>query len=253
LNISREEVEEAFLFIRTNLHPYPAYHYYRFHPEGEASSPASPPLIPSVYIYQSTTAACGYEVEVIESRRFLVRLNPLYQQLRQTPDLAFSQGEREHVAHYLERARFFMHQLQQRTTLLKKVATYLVHHQRDFLEYGPSHLRPLIQRAVSQALHVHVSTISRAVSNKFALLPSRELIPLSRFFFADLEAPGLIRQFIAQETTPLSDESVAKKLLHEHGITLSRQMVAKYRTDLGIPAARQRTILRRSGGKSYDS
>lgn len=242
LDIPREEVEEAFLFIRTNLHPYPAYRYY---PQIHSLPSASPLLIPSVIIHRSATSASGYDIEIVESQRFLLRLNPLYQQIRHSPELALSPGELEHINHFLERARLFLSQLQRRSLLLRNVTTYLVHCQRDFLDYGPLHLRPLTQKSVAQALHIHVSTVSRAVAGKFAQLPSRELIPLNRFFSAEVRVQELIRQIILSESEPLSDNHIARLLSEQHEITLSRQMVANYRTGLGIPSARQRAMLRK--------
>lgn len=240
LGSTRAEIEEAFLFIRTNLHPYPAHHHYAHQgpaPQARAS------LVPSVLIHRNASSAGGYEVEVIESQRFLLRVNPTYQQIRQQPEMALSTGELEHVTHFLERARLFMSQLQRRSVLLRKVMTYLVSYQHDFLDQGLLHLRPLTQKTVAQALDIHVSTISRAIAAKFAWLPSQELIPLHRFFSAELRVQELIRQIIAGESDPLSDARVAELLKERHSITLSRQMVANYRTELGIPAARQRAVL----------
>jgi RNA polymerase sigma-54 factor len=242
LNISREEVEEAFLFIRTNLHPYPADLYYA---HAYSSPAASSPPVPSVLIQRSTTSACSYDVEVTESQHFLLRLNPLYQQIRQRPELTASPHELEHVIHFLGRARLFISQLQRRYLLLHKVATYVVDYQRDFLDRGALHLRPLTQKQVAQVLGVHVSTISRAIADKFAELPSHELIPLSRFFSSELRVQELISQVIVSETEPLSDARIAVLLGERYGISLSRQMVANYRTCLDIPAARQRAVLRR--------
>lgn len=243
LKIQREEVEDTFLFIRSNLHPYPAHHHY-----AQVSDPSSSstPAIPSVLIHKSATAVCGYEVEVIESQRFFLRINPLYQDMRRNTAMALSPGELEHVTHFLERSRLFLSQLRRRQILLQKVSSYLVEYQRDFLDRGTLALRPLTQKTVAEILGVHVSTISRAIASKFAQLPSQEILPLSRFFSAELRVQELIHQLIANETAPLSDERIARHLKQEYGITLSRQMVANYRTELRLPAARQRALLRGS-------
>lgn len=246
LQIPRTDVEEVFLFVRANLHPYPAHHYYADPSDASASESTSVPTVPSLVIQRSTTALCGYEVEVVESQRFVLRLSPLYQQLKQNPSLDLSPGEAEHVRQLVERGRIFLNQLQRRHTFLCKLGTHLVEYQRTFLEQGPMALRPLTQKTVAEAVGVHVSTISRAVASKYAQLPSREIVPLSRFFSTETRAQELIRQIIANETTPLSDERIAKLLKDEHGITLSRQMVANYREELRLPAARQRALLRRA-------
>lgn len=246
LQIPRADVEEVFLFVRANLHPYPAHHHYTDLGDGSASGRTNMPAFPSLLIQHSPTAPCGYEVEVVESQRFVLRLNPLYQQLKQNPGLTLSSGEAEHVTQFLERGRIFLSQLQRRHTFLRKLGMYLVEEQRDFLEQGVASLRPLTQKEVAKAVGVHVSTISRAVAGKYAQVPSREIVPLSRFFSAETRAQELVRQIIANEITPMSDERIAKLLKEEHGITLSRQMVANYREALRLPAARQRALLRRA-------
>ncbi|HZO75823.1 MAG TPA: hypothetical protein VFB60_26730 [Ktedonobacteraceae bacterium] len=242
LNVSRTEVEEAFLFIRSNLHPYPAHHYFA---ASEHSVVGRELLIPSVLIHRN--AAADYEIEVIESQRFLLRFNPAYRRLQQHPELTFSPGEREHVTHFLDRARLFLRQLQRRSLLLHKLMLFLVNYQRDFLDHGLTHLRPLSQKIAAQEIGVHVSTISRAIANKYAQLPSRELIPLHLFFSAEQRVQQVIRQIIASEKECLSDAAIARLLSEQHGVTLSRQMVANYRIELSIPAARQRAILRKQG------
>lgn len=240
LHITREEVEEAFLFIRHNLHPYPAHQYC-----AQVNDPAaaSPLLVPSVLIQRSQTAPCGYAVEVVESQRFLLRLNPLYQHVRDTLGATLSAEERGHVSRSLEQAKLFIEHLQRRYSLLYQIVTYLVDLQRDFLDHGPAHLHPLTQTAVAHALSIHISTMSRAISNKFAQLPTQELIPISRFFATEGRAQELIQQCIAHETTPLSDGQIARILKEQSGITVSRQMVANYRAGLGIPSTRLRKVL----------
>ena len=245
LNVSRIEVEEAFLFIRSNLHPYPAHHYFAANGHSFTNREL---LIPSILIHRKAASGSDYEIEVIESQRFFVRFNPTYQRLRQHPELTFSPGELEHVTHFLDRARLFMRQLQRRSLLLHKLVLFLVNYQRDFLDHGLTHLRPLSQKIAAQEIGVHVSTISRAIANKYAQLPSRELIPLHLFFSAELRVQQVIRQIIVNEKECLSDATIARLLSERHGVTLSRQMVANYRIELGIPAARQRAILRKQGG-----
>jgi RNA polymerase sigma-54 factor len=240
LALSREEVERTFLYIRTNLHPYPAHHYYAHSSEPPSVSPR---VVPSVVIQRNTTAPSGYTVEVVESQRFLLRVSPLYRQLHHEPKLMLTPGEREHVTHYFERARLFITGLQRRALLLQKVTTQAITHQREFLEYCPLYLRPLTQHTIAQELGVHASLISRVVAGKFAQLPSCELLPLSRFFAAEMRIQELIRQMILQEHHPLSDARIAQRLRDQYGVSLSRQMVANYRADLGIQAARQRAVV----------
>lgn len=165
--------------------------------------------------------------------------------LRQHPHLTTSSAEAAHVTHFLDRARLFISSLQRRYLLLHRVATYLVNYQQEFLERGPWYLRPLTQTTVASALGIHTSTISRVAAGKLCQLPSREVLPLSRFFAPEERSRELIRQIISNESEPLSDAHIAGLLERHYGIHLSRQMVARYREDLGIQAARRRAVLRR--------
>ena len=102
---------------------------------------------------------------------------------------------------------------------------------------------------IAEMTGVHPSTISRAVKDK-AIRTPRGIFPLKRFFTAGL--PGdrrvsvdavheAIRQIIQEEdpTVPLSDQAITEKLSAK-GIDISRRTVAKYRTELGIPAKSKR-------------
>src|SRR4029077_13211767 len=64
LAVNREEVEKAFLFIRNNLHPYPAHHYYA---QSSDSQSAALSVGPSVLIHRTLAEPHDYEVEVVES------------------------------------------------------------------------------------------------------------------------------------------------------------------------------------------
>ena len=242
LRVSREEIEEAFAFIHRTLYPYPAAHYYAH--VGDPP-PAGPSAAPSLLIHRSATTASGYEVEVVESQHFLLRMSPAYVHLSRHPHLTISSAEAAHVTHFLDRARLFIRSLQRRYLLLHQVATYLVNYQQEFLERGPLYLRPLTQTAVAHALGIHTSTISRVAAGKLCQLPSREVLPLSRFFAPQERSHELIGQIISNESEPLSDAHIAGLLERQYGIHLSRQMVAKYREGLGIQAARKRAFLRR--------
>lgn len=266
LGASIAEVQAAAVFIKKNLNPYPAQQYYPARGAIRRERPAAP----SVLIHEDREMN-DYRVEVVESRRFVLRINPLYQLLlhpeaarsavlpsgRRVGDVddamraalarvALAPEEREHVAIYVERARAFISALRQRYRILQDIAEALVAAQRDFLRYGPLHLRYLTQAMVAEQVHVHPSTVSRATSGKFALLPGNTLTPLSVFFAAELKVREVLRELIEQEVRPLSDQRLAE-LLTSRGMPLSRQMVAVHREQMGIPSARERARLRRAG------
>ena len=51
------------------------------------------------------------------------------------------------------------------------IAQQIVSRQRDFLEHGPSHLKPMTMAEVAEAVGVHETTVSRAVSGKYMATP----------------------------------------------------------------------------------
>jgi RNA polymerase sigma-54 factor len=93
---------------------------------------------------------------------------------------------------------------------------------------------PLTRTEIASELGLHESTISRATADKTALLPNRTLLPISEFFIATRGVQDVLRELIANETTPLSDDELARQLA-KRGYPIARRTVAKYRDALKIP------------------
>jgi RNA polymerase sigma-54 factor len=225
LGVSYDHVLALRGFVREHLRPFPL--------QGGAAGDA-PALMPDLVI---TAEEQGFSVEVVESRRFALRLNPLYQQLAR----ALSQGQADisadealHLSTYVSRARLFLSHLRQRQATMQRIAETIVVRQEAFLRYGMQCLAPLTRAEVAAEVGVHESTVSRATAHKYAQLPSRVVIPVSDFFRASLPVKTVLREIIAQEQTPLTDEELGERL-RERGFPLARRTVAKYRAQLGIP------------------
>ena len=112
-------------------------------------------------------------------------------------------------------------------------------------------LRPMYMTEAAQALDVHLSTVSRAVKDKY-LQCRQGVFPLSYFFSApapdgsDVSRRAVLlqlRELIDGEDKahPLSDEKL-RCLLEQKGCVLSRRTVAKYREELGIPGTAGRQM-----------
>ena len=126
-------------------------------------------------------------VEVVESRRFYLRLNPLYQELSQAivqRQQEVSSEEREHLNTFVSRTRLFLTNMRQRRETIRRIAECLAERQEGFLRYGVRHLAPLTRAEVAAEIGVHESTVSRATANKYVQVPSREIVPFSTFFTA---------------------------------------------------------------------
>lgn len=150
----------------------------------------------------------------------------------------------------IERARFLIEAIEQRKNTLLRVAIEIVGHQRDFFE--SNRLLPLKMRDVADTLELHVSTVSRAISDKWMQTP-RGIFPMKFFFTgaapggetAGLESRDSVRnkvqEIIAGEDKqkPLSDEEVVEKL-RTLGVDIARRTVTKYRKMLNIPSSRER-------------
>ena len=187
----------------------------------------------------------GYEVTVRESRSLGLRINGIYRKLwdsmRHEPG-TYSNKDREHVQQYLTRAREFIDNLNQRRKTLKLIIEAVAEQQGEYLEQGLHALKPLTRLSVAHELGLHESTVGRAVSGKFAQIPTGDIIPCEIFFDASLAVKEVMKEVLAEEDSrkPYSDEKIAK-ILEERGIVIARRTVTKYREALKVlPAAQRR-------------
>ena len=231
LKIAVEEVEAVWEFVKTKLNPHPAQGFTPTNVRDRDTRQMY--VLPDVII---TRGELDLEVEVVESKRFSLRINPVYHQLhgRRNGDLSsLTAEERQHVQRYVDRAKLFIENLQQRRQTLHRVTTALVGLQRDFLENGIRHLRPLSRSFVAQELGLHESTISRATAGKYVMIPTGEVIPFAHFFTPSLSIKDVIKELIEHENAPLTDGQICDRL-RERGINIARRTVAKYRAKLDI-------------------
>jgi RNA polymerase sigma-54 factor len=228
LGITYEDVVAARDFMRQHLRPFPL---------ERANDNANPTdtsyLMPDVIIREESGRLVA---EVVESRRFFLRLNPLYQELAQAMargQQEISHEEREHLSTFVSRARLFLTNLRQRRETIRRIADYLIERQESFLRHGVRHLAPLTRAEVAAAIGVHESTVSRATANKYVQIPNKEIVPFSHFFTASLSVKDVIHELIAKEKTPLTDQDIVE-ILRGRGFEVARRTVTKYRGQLGI-------------------
>lgn len=141
----------------------------------------------------------------------------------------------------------------QRKRTIYRVCEVIVNRQREFLESGPSALRPMLIKDVASELGVHSSTISRVVTNKYVDTP-QGVMELRKFFTMGVESTNgeelsivqvrlKIRKLIESEnkSKPNSDNQIGQLLRHDN-IFITRRTVAKYREQMHIPGSRERKI-----------
>lgn len=232
LGISYDQVVAARDFIRQHLRPYPLE---RGGSDGTVSPTQTAYLTPDVIIREDENGKLV--AEVVESQRYYLRLNPLYQELARkaarSNEAGVSPEEKEHLTQYVSRAQLFLTNLRQRRETIRRIATYLIERQEKFLRYGVRYLEPLTRAEVAAAIGVHESTVSRATANKHVQLPSHEVIPFSHFFTASLSVKDVLMELVAKESRPLTDQELVE-MLRERGFDVARRTVAKYRNQLKI-------------------
>jgi RNA polymerase sigma-54 factor len=248
LGVTTTAVKQAWRFIRANLNPYPAHAFESadLPDQGVAERDERSVLVrPDVVLRKTDT---GYEAEVVEQRRFRFDVNGMYSDLyRRSRSSApgkrvgLTDPERQHVREYASRARFFIDCVRQRWETLQVIADALIVFQRDFLDHGVRHLRPLTRGELAEHVGLHESTVSRATAGKYVLLPSGRTVSFDDFFDGSLAAKDMLRELIESENRakPYSDEDLAA-LMCERGLPLARRTVAKYREALGILPSRFR-------------
>jgi RNA polymerase sigma-54 factor len=158
---------------------------------------------------------------------------------------------RQFLKEKMRSALWLIKSIDQRQRTIYKVADSIVRQQRQFLERGIEHLRPMVLRDVADDIGMHESTVSRVVSNKYIHTP-RGLFPMKFFFhsgidreyggdISSLTVKRRIEQLIESEDPkrPLSDSGLTEALKRE-GINIARRTVAKYRDELGVPSSTAR-------------
>jgi len=193
--------------------------------------------------------------------RWVVELNPdIAPKLRINRDYASlikradNSADNTFLRDNLQEARWFLKSLHSRNETLMKVATKIVEHQRNFLEYGEEAMKPLVLHDIAEAVEMHESTISRATTNKYMHTP-RGIFELKYFFSSHVATASggecsstairaLIKKLVAAENPkkPLSDNKITQ-ILEDQGIKVARRTIAKYRDTLFIPPSNERKRL----------
>lgn len=161
--------------------------------------------------------------------------------------------ERE-IQLYLKRnyqeAKNLISNLDYRQDTLFRLLRAIVQLQSGFFVRGEP-LIPMTMSQVADALRLNISTVSRAVKDKYIQYQGKVYALRSLFTAAIQTADGglvsadsakrRIRDCVAAEdpARPLSDRAICSALAGLN-IALSRRTVAKYRSELGIPSAAQR-------------
>ena len=192
-----------------------------------------------------------YQVTVNEDGLPQLRLSHRYR--RMLEESGTSRDVRNYVKERFISAIQLIKNIEQRKQTIIKVCEVIIRRQRDFLDKGIDHLRPMMIKEVAEEVGVHPSTVSRAVANKYAYTP-QGVYELRYFFSEAVQGPSgggtslinlkrLVKKMIEEEDPikPWTDEQVTARL-REQGINVTRRTVAKYREDMRIPSTHQRRV-----------
>jgi len=232
LGVTVAEVKDAHEFVKANCYPYPGERY-RLEREDGAVRPAE--VARPDFVIRRTED--GFVVEMVRQDAFMLRVNTFYEDLRRQMRRAssgYSEESREHVRDYVSRAKLFIEAVQRRNWTMGNIVQAIVRTQWEYLERGDAHLKPLTKAMVAAELGISESTVSRALDGKFVQLPNGRVVSFDIFFDQSLPVKDRIREIIAAETRPLTDEEIARALTQQ-GMKIARRTVTKYREEMSIP------------------
>ncbi len=173
-----------------------------------------------------------------------LRISNLYKDIIGSGDVQTS-DVKDYIRDKIRSGKFLIRSIHQRQQTIMNIAQQIVSRQRDFLEHGASHLKPMTMAEVADAVGVHETTVSRAVSGKYMATP-QGVFEMKYFFtggyqtatgesLSNTSVKQAVLDLVKHESgsAPLSDHEIVE-ILSERGIPIARRTVAKYRSELNI-------------------
>jgi RNA polymerase sigma-54 factor len=206
-----------------------------------------PTITPDVRVERADDGS--YKVVVDDERVPQLYISEYYR--RRLQNGTATAEEREYIKRKIVSAQWLIESIQQRRNTLARVTQAVVDYQKRFLEEGPEAIEPLKMQQIADQVGVHVTTVSRAVDDKWVQTP-RGILALRRFFVGGTRtAEGddvawdtiriKLQELIDHEdkSKPLSDDQLVDEL-NRHGLQVARRTITKYRQKMGIASSRQR-------------
>jgi RNA polymerase sigma-54 factor len=232
LKVSLEEVVEASKLL-PKLDPKPGRNF---------SGDDAQYITPDVFVYKLSED--DYTVVLNDDGLSKLRISGIYRNALKSGGVGPGQTK-EFIQEKLRSAQWLIRSIHQRQRTIYKVTESIVKFQRDFLDKGIAHLKPLILRDVAEDIGMHESTVSRVTTNKYVHTP-QGIFELKYFFNSSIARVSgedtaseavkhHIKQLVSQEDSrnPYSDQKIVE-LLKAQGTEIARRTVAKYREVLGI-------------------
>ncbi len=207
---------------------------------GYTSSVASQPALPDVYLKY---VEGNWEIRISSRGLPPIKIDSsilhIYEQL--------PKQEKKNLKHQILSAKWLIKNLKKREQLLCAIVEKMLPYQENFLLGRTSAPQAFSVKALANELPYHQSTLFRAIENKTiatpqGIFPLKYLFPQSAVNNTSQSKEMIlqwIHQWIASETSPLSDADISQRIA-EHGIPCARRTVAKYRAQLNILPAHKR-------------
>jgi RNA polymerase sigma-54 factor len=173
-----------------------------------------------------------------------LRISNLYKDIIASGE-AQSSDVKDYIRNKIRSGKFLIRSIHQRQQTIMNIAQQIVSRQLDFLEHGPSDLKPMTMAEVAETVGVHETTVSRAVSGKYMATP-QGVFEMKYFFtggyqtatgesLSNTSVKQAVLDLVKHESgsAPLSDHEIVE-ILTERGIPIARRTVAKYRSELNI-------------------
>jgi len=233
LKLTSEKVKE-YAQVIAQLEPIPARKYR--------------PLQANTYIRPDITVVKTddeqYKIQINNEYIPHLRISPFYRKMLNDP--MRSSAEKEYIQEKIKNALLFMKSIDQRNQTVRRIAEYIVSHQKPYFEGDHMDLKPLTLKEIADTIGRNESTVSRAINNKYMQTP-QGLLPLKYFFSHGIkettQASPVSNRSLKEEikfliededkTKPLSDQDI-QNYFASQGVNLARRTVSKYRQNLHI-------------------
>jgi RNA polymerase sigma-54 factor len=234
-----DDIQEALVRI-ANLEPRPGR---EFLPNNDVY------VVPEVFVVKGDDGEFSVSTnnDHIPHLRISNHYKDLMAQANSDPDV------RNYIREKIRAGKFLIKSLHQRQSTILNIGKEIVKRQREFMEKGTAHLKPLTMVQVAEVVGVHETTVSRAVSGKYMQTPWG-VFEMKYFFTSGLQTAAgeamsntSVKEMIEEifktedQTKPLSDHQVVQ-MLKAKGIMIARRTVAKYRAELGILPSNLRKV-----------
>ena len=238
MGLSLERVKELAALI-AKLDPKPGQHY---------SDDRIEYVVPEIMVEKKDG-----EYVITQNRKPYPNLFISQKYLQMLKDPATTKEVKSYIREKIAKSRQFIQSIDQRMNTIYRIAVELVRIQREYFDYGVSHLRPLNMKTIAELLDVHETTISRATTGKYMQTP-RGLLSMKYFFtpgvatangdtISNASVKAALAEIVRGESKrkPYSDAKLVA-LLEERGMKIARRTVAKYRDQLRILPSHLRKV-----------